>query len=92
MTKPDDNDKPPKPRKFLKRVPAASAHEAQKWLVLECVPEGVPECAKRRTVNVWALVQGRTTIEAERAKLEADVDEYYERWLALQDAIAKLEG
>jgi hypothetical protein len=70
----------------VERIPPTDAHDGQKWLRLRGRVEGSPEATwKTRTVNVAALVSGKTTVEAERAKLEADVAEYHARWVALKD-------
>lgn len=70
----------------ITRIPPTDAHDAQKWLRLLGKIEGSPEVTwKTRTVNIAGLVSGRTTVDQEKAKLTADVDEYYARWLALQE-------
>lgn len=74
----------------VKRVSAGSEHLDQKWLVLEGYVEGVPEVTKRRTINTAALVDGSLTLEGERAQLVADVQEYHDRWLAVQEAVKQL--
>ncbi len=70
----------------VERIPPVDDHDGQKWLRLRGYVTGAPESTwKTRTVNVAALVSGRTTVEAEKAKLSADVEEYYARYLALKD-------
>lgn len=70
----------------IERIPPADAHDGQKWLRLLGKVDGSPDVTwKTRTVNVAALVAGQTTVDAEKAKLAADVEEYYARWLALGD-------
>ena len=70
----------------VERIPPVDEHDGQKWLRLLGKVEGSPESTwKTRTVNVAALVSGKTTVEVERAKLAADVEEYYARWVALKD-------
>lgn len=69
----------------IKRVLTGDEHTDQKWLVFEGSVEGCPAVTKRRVVNTYALVQGRTTKQAERKALKRDVREYYERWLATQN-------
>jgi hypothetical protein len=65
-------------------------HENQKWLVLVGEVEGCPQVTKTRSINTAALASGATTLEAEKAALIADVEEYYERWTALQEALKEL--
>lgn len=74
----------------VKHIPSGDAHLDQKWLVLEGSVEGVPQVTKRRTINTSALADGSLTLEAERAKLIADVEEYHARWLAVQKALGQL--
>lgn len=70
----------------IERLAPVDAHDGQKWLRLRGKVEGSPEATwKTRTVNIAALVAGQTTVDAEKAKLSADVVEYYERWIALAD-------
>lgn len=70
----------------VERIPPVDEHDGQKWLRLRGRVEGAPESTwKTRTVNVAAIVSGRTTVEAEKAKLTADVLEYHARWVALKD-------
>ena len=70
----------------VKRLPPVDEHDAQKWVRLLGYVDGSPECTwKTRTVNLAALVSGDRTIEGEAAKLRADVEDYYNRWLALAD-------
>ena len=68
----------------IREVPFNDEHLDQKWIVLEGYVDGVPACTKRRTVNVYALVSGALTLEAEEQKLRATVTEYKERWDELQ--------
>lgn len=69
----------------ITRIPPIDEHDRQKWIRLLGKVEGAPESTwKARTVNVAAIVSGRTTVAAEKAKLEADVLEYHARWVALQ--------
>jgi hypothetical protein len=65
-------------------------HTDQKWLVLKGEVEGVPEVTKVRSINVAALVSGDLTLEAEKAALVADVEEYLGRYNALQQALLSL--
>lgn len=70
----------------ITRIAPVDAHDGQKWLRLLGKVSGSPEVTwKTRTVNVAAIVAGQTTVEQEKAKLRADVEEYYNRWLALAD-------
>jgi hypothetical protein len=70
----------------VERIPPTDEHDGQKWLRLRGRVEGSPESTwKTRTVNVAALVSGQTTVDAERAKLAADVEEYHARYLALKE-------
>lgn len=74
----------------VKRILLGNDHDDSKWLVLEGSIEGVPQVTKRRTINTAALVSGDLNVSDERAKLVADVEEYYARWLAVQSAIKEL--
>lgn len=74
----------------IKRILLGNDHDDSKWIVLEGSIEGVPQVTKRRTINTAALVSGDLNVSDERAKLVADVEEYYARWLAVQSAIKEL--
>jgi hypothetical protein len=74
----------------IKRVLIGDEHEDTKWLVLEGSMEGIPQITKRRTINTAALVSGATTLEAEKAALTADVEEYLARYQAIQAALSEL--
>lgn len=69
----------------VRRLPAESPHDAQKWLVIEGYIEGVPAVTKRDAINVAALASGDVVLADRVAKMRADVEEYYNRWLALAD-------
>lgn len=70
----------------ITRIPPVDEHDGQKWIRLLGKVDGSPESTwKTRTVNVAALVSGKTTVDAEKAKLTADVEEYYARWVALKE-------
>lgn len=70
----------------VKRLEPTDEHDRQKWVRLIGFVEGSPESTwKTRTVNLAALVSGDRKIEDEAAALRADVEEYYNRWLALSD-------
>jgi hypothetical protein len=68
----------------------ADPHTDQKWLVLEGAIEGCPQVTKRRSINTAALVDGSLTLESEKAKLIADVEEYHTRWVAVTAALKEL--
>lgn len=72
------------------RVITSDPHTDQKWLVLEGSVEGCPQVTKRRSINTAALVDGSLTLESEKAKLIADVEEYHTRWVAVQEALKGL--
>jgi hypothetical protein len=72
------------------RIPSGDEHTDQKWLVLKGEIEGVPQVTKVRSINVAALVSGDLTLEAEKAALIADVEEYLARFNALQQALQEL--
>ena len=74
----------------IKRVVIGNDHDDAKWLVLEGSVEGVPAVTKRRTINTAALVSGATTLEAEKAALIADVEEYHARYQSVQEALKDL--
>jgi len=75
----------------VKRILIGNDHDDTKWIVLEGSVEGVPQVTKRRTINTAALVSGVTTIADEKAALMADVQEYLDRYQAIQDALNDLE-
>jgi hypothetical protein len=60
------------------------------WVVLEASIDGVPVVTHRRSINSAALASGYLTLEAEKAALVADVEAAYERWQAVQRALASL--
>lgn len=65
-------------------------HDNQKWLVLVGEVDGVPQVTKTRAINTAALADGSLTLEGEKAKLVADVEEYLARWQAVQQALTQL--
>ena len=69
----------------VRRVPPADEHEAQKWYVIEGYVEGCPAVTKRDAINIAAIVSGAVSLQERIAKMRADVEEYYQRWLALAD-------
>lgn len=69
----------------VRRVPPADDHEAQKWLVIEGRVDGCPAVTKRDSINVAAIASGDIVLADRVAKMRADVEEYYGRWLALAD-------
>jgi len=68
-----------------RRIVPATEHERQKWFVLEGYVEGVPAVTKRTSIAVTALVARPALLEESRAKLIADVTEYYENFKLLED-------
>lgn len=68
----------------VRRVLLDTEHDNQKWVVLEGFVEGCPQVTKRRAINTASLVDGTRTVASEKARLIADVEEYYARWLAVQ--------
>ena len=72
------------------RVPFNDAHMDQKFLVLEGSIEGQPQLTKRVTINTSALADGTLVLADVKAKLIADVEEYEQRWLAVQQALTQL--
>jgi hypothetical protein len=74
----------------VQRVLLGNDHDDAKWLVIEGSIEGVPQVTKRRTINTAALASGDLSISIEKALLIADVEEYHDRYLALQDALKDL--
>lgn len=74
----------------VSRVLLETEHENQKWLVLKGEIDGCPEVTKTRSINTAALASGALTLDAERATLVADVEEYYSRWQAVQQALTDL--
>jgi hypothetical protein len=69
----------------VKRVPPTDEHEAQKWFVIEGSIDGCPAVTKRDAINVAAIASGDVVLADRVAKMRADVEEYYNRWLALAD-------
>jgi hypothetical protein len=74
----------------VQRIPFGNDHDDAKWLVLEGSIEGCPAVTKRRTINTAALADGSLTLDAEKARLVADVKEYFGRWQAVQQALKEL--
>jgi hypothetical protein len=74
----------------VKRVLLDTEHDNQKWLVLEGSVADCPAVTKRRTINTAALAAGTLTLADEKAKLIADVEEYFARWQAVQAAVSEL--
>lgn len=74
----------------VKRILSGDPHTDQKWLVLEGSAEGVPEVTKRRSISTAALASGDLNIADEKARLIADVEEYHDRWMAVQAALEEL--
>ena len=72
------------------RITLGNDHDDAKWLVLQGEIEGIPEVTKRRSINVGAIVSGALTVDGEKAKLIADVEEYHARFLAMQEAVKAL--
>jgi hypothetical protein len=68
-----------------RRVVPANEHERQKWLVLEGYVEGIPAVTKRTSIAVAALVSRPALLDEAREKLIADVTEYHQNYLALQE-------
>lgn len=75
---------------IVKVRPGTSEHMNQKWLLLEGSVAGCPQVTKVRSINTAALADGRLTVAGEKALLVADVEEYYVRWCAVQEAIKEL--
>jgi hypothetical protein len=73
----------------ITRIESGDPHLDQKFLVLQGEIEGTP-VVKRRSINTAALVSGDLTLEGEKAKLIADVNEYHARWIAVQTALESL--
>lgn len=69
----------------LRRVLNESEHENQRWLVLEGSIDGCPAATKRDTINVAAIASGDIDLEERKAKMRADVLEYYGRVQALAE-------
>lgn len=74
----------------ITRIELETEHDNQKWVVLQGEIDGLPQVTKRRSINVGGLVDGTLTLDGERAKLIADVEEYHARWLAVQNALKAL--
>lgn len=74
----------------VKRVLIGNNHDDAKWVILEGSIPGVPEVTKRRSINSAALVDGSTTLAAQKAILVADVEEYYARYIAVQEQLKDL--
>ena len=63
----------------VKRIPLDTEHDNQKWLVLEGSIDGCPAVTKRTAMNTAALASIPGHYEEKKAKLIADVEEYYAR-------------
>lgn len=74
----------------VSRVILPTEHENQKFLVLKGEITGCPEVTKTRSINTAALASGDLSLESEKAQLVADVEEYYLRWQAVQQALTQL--
>lgn len=74
----------------VRQVKLGNVHDDQKWIVLEGCIDGYPQVTKRRAINTAALADGSLTLAAEKAALIADVEEYYARDLAVQEALKDL--
>lgn len=74
----------------VRRVPFNDEHMDQKFLVLEGYVDGMPQLTKRVTINTSALADGTLSLPAVKAKLIADVEEYRDRWNAVQQALTEL--
>jgi hypothetical protein len=72
------------------RVPFNDVHMDQKFLVLEGSIEGLPQLTKRVTINTSALADGTIVLADAKAKLVSDVEEYFARWQAVQQALTQL--
>lgn len=66
------------------RITPSDEHERQKWVVLEGSVEGCPAVTKRYSIAVSAIVTRPALLDEARAKLIADVTEYYANYQALQ--------
>lgn len=76
---------------IIERIKPDNAHDEQKWIKLRGRVEGAPESTwKTRTINVAALASDALTLADEKARLSADVEEYYQRYLAVQEALKEL--
>lgn len=69
----------------IRRVKFGDPHQDQRWYVIEGYVEGCPAVTKRDAINIAAIVSGDVSLEERIAKMRADVEEYYQRWLALAD-------
>lgn len=76
----------------VSRVPFNDAHMDQKFLVLEGSIAGKPQLTKRVTINTSALADGTLVLADVKAKLVADVEEYEQRWNAVQVALNELDA
>lgn len=74
----------------VSRVLLPTDHENQKYLVLKGEIDGCPQVTKTRSINTAALASGALSLEAEKQQLIADVEEYYGRWQAVQQAVKDL--
>lgn len=74
----------------VQRILSGDPHTDQKWLVLQGSVDGVPEVTKRRSISTAALADGSLSVESEKARLIADVEEYLARWKAVQAAVENL--
>jgi hypothetical protein len=68
----------------IRRIKSGDEHTDQKWYVLEGYVDGVPAVTKRVSISMAAAVQDPSIITRARTKLIADVNEYYQNWLMLE--------
>lgn len=74
----------------VRRIQLDTEHDNQKWLVLEGYIDGCPAVTKRTTMNTAAIASNPGHYEEKKAKLIADVEEYYARYLAVQEQLKNL--
>lgn len=74
----------------IRHVASGDEHLDQKWLVIEGYIEGCPAVTKRVSMNTAVIASNPGHFEEKKAKLIADVEEYYVRYNAVQEQLRNL--
>jgi hypothetical protein len=74
----------------VRRILSGDDLQDAQWIVLEGYIDGCPQVTTRRSINTSALVSGDLSLETEKAKLIADVNDNYARYLAVQQALSQI--
>ena len=74
----------------VRRILSGDDLQDAQWVVLEGYVDGCPQVTTRRSINTAALVSGDLSLDTEKAKLMADVDDNYSRYLAVQAQLSQI--